>query len=110
MKWPEKGSGVFCPTNPDLTDMLGNTNFGCVDLYFCGPWNKLLEMAPNGARSFFPTNPDLANILGRMDFNFEKFDFFHFLDPKFLDFQVPRFPGPGRAWALGRVGPRVGWA
>ena len=32
-----------------------------------------------------------------------------FLDPKFLDFQVPRFPGPqksglGRAWALGGMG------
>ena len=60
------------------------------------------QMGPGG---FFPTNPDLANILGRMDFNFEKFYVFHFLDPKFLDFQVPRFPksGLGRAWALGRA-------
>ena len=46
-------------------------------------------MAPNRARRIFvPTNPDLADILGRMDLNFENFDFFfHFLDPKFLDFQ-----------------------
>ena len=60
---------------------------------------------------------------------FENFHFFHFLDPKFLDFQVPRFPksGLGRAglgpWAglgpsggtsggpaLGRAGPWVGLA
>ena len=47
-----------------------------------------------GREDFFPTNPDLANILGRMDFNFENF-FFIFLDPKFLDFQVPRFPKSG---------------
>ena len=69
-----------------------------------------------GREDFFPTNPDLANILGRMDLDFENFYFFHFLDPKFLDFQVPRFPksGLGRAWALGlgRVlesAVRVGW-
>ena len=43
---------------------------------------------------------------------------FYLLNPKFLDYQVPRFPkiwpGPGRASALGRVdaqaGPRVGRA
>ena len=49
-------------------------------------------MAPNRAgRIFVPTNPDLANILGRTDLDFENFYFFHFLDPKFLDFQVPRY-------------------
>ena len=72
-----------------------------------------------GREDFFPTNPDLANILGRMDFNFEKFYFFHFLDPKFLDFQVPRVPdfqksGLGQAWPeLGRAWVRewcwLGW-
>ena len=58
-----------------------------------------------GREDFFPANPGLANILGRTDLNFEDFYFFHFLDPKFLDFQVPRFPksGPNRAWALGWV-------
>ena len=62
------------------------------------------QMGPGG---FFPTNPDLANILGRTDLDFENLYFFHFLDPKFLDFQVLTFPksGLGRAWALGRVGP-----
>ena len=59
-----------------------------------------------GREDFFPTNPGLANILGRMDLDFENVYFFHFLDPNFLDFQVPRFPksGLGRAWAwaLGR--------
>ena len=71
------------------------------------------EIASDGTRwdprGFFPTNPDLAGILGRTDLNFENFYVFDFLDPKFLDFQVPRFPksGPGRAglgpWA--RLGP-----
>ena len=70
-------------------------------------------MAPNMARRIFPTNPDLENILGRMDLDFENFYFFYFLDPKFLDFQVPRFPrsGPGRA-GLGRtwLGKGRAWA
>ena len=44
-----------------------------------------------GREDFFPTNPGLANILGRTDLNFEIFYFFHFLDPKFLDAQVPKF-------------------
>ena len=54
---------------------------------------KMPGMAPNGARRIFvPTNPDLADILGRTDLNFENFYFFHFLGPKFLDFQVPISP------------------
>ena len=62
-----------------------------------------------GQEDFFPTNPDLADILGTTDLNFENFDFFDFLDPKFLDFpQSSRFPeiwpGPG----LTRVGPGLG--
>ena len=47
------------------------------------------QIGPGG---FFPTNPDLADILGRTDLDFENFYFFDFLDPKFLDFQVPRSP------------------
>ena len=56
-----------------------------------------------GQEDFFPTNPDLADILGRTDLDFETFHFFDFLDPNFLDFQVPRsqnsqIPGfPGTA-------------
>ena len=46
-------------------------------------------MAPNGARICFPTNPDLADILGRTDLNFENLYFLEFLDPEFLDFQIP---------------------
>ena len=57
-----------------------------------------------GREDFLPANPGLANILGRMDLDFENFYFFHVLDPKFLDFQVPRFPKSG----LGRVGPSGG--
>ena len=62
----------------------------------------------------FPTNPDLADILGRTDLDFETFHFFDFLDPKFLDFQVPRsqnsqipgFPGSHPAlWIVGALSP-----
>ena len=58
-------------------------------------------MAPNGARRIFvPTNPDLADILGRADLDFEIFYFFDFLDPKFLEFQVPRLSNSQiEAWA-----------
>ena len=45
-----------------------------------------------GREDVFPTNPDLAGIWGRTDLDFEIFYFSDFLDPKFLDFQVPRFP------------------
>ena len=54
------------------------------------------KMASDGPkwdpRGFFPTNPNLANILGRTDLDFEDFYFLGLLDPKFLDFQVPRSP------------------
>ena len=64
-------------------------------------------MAP-GPGGFFPTNPDHADILGRTDSDFEIFEFFDFVDPKFLDFQVPRFPtfGLGRAGLGPWAGPR----
>ena len=47
------------------------------------------QIGPGG---FFPTNPDLADILGRTDLDFENVYLIYFLDPKFLDFQVPRSP------------------
>ena len=53
-----------------------------------------------GQEDFFPANADLADILGRTDLKFENFHFFHFVDSKILDFQVPRFPKFG----LGRAG------
>ena len=63
-------------------------------LYFSGPWKKWPQMAPKGTlEDFVPTNPDLevlADILGRTDLDFENLHFFHFVDPKFLDVQVPR--------------------
>ena len=45
-------------------------------------------MGPGG---FFPTDPDLADILGDTDFDFDNF-LLIFLDPIFLDFQIPGFP------------------
>ena len=75
-------------------------------------------MAPNGVRRIFvPTNPDIADILGRTDLYFDSFYFFDFLDPKSLDFQVPRFPksvagraglGPGAPSGWLGLGPGVG--
>ena len=57
-----------------------------------------------GQEDFFPTNPDLADILGRTDLHFEIFHFFfHFLDPKFLDFPGPRFPKSGPWPGLGHA-------
>ena len=39
-----------------------------------GPWKKIPEMAPNGARNFFvPTNLNLAEILGRTDLDPENY-------------------------------------
>ena len=48
-----------------------------------------------GQEVHFPANPDLANILGDLDLNFENSHLGYFLDSKFLDFQVPRFPNSG---------------
>ena len=73
-------------------------------LHFSGPWKNVPEMAPNGAGScFFPTNPDLADILGDTDFDSDDFSFFRFFGshisgfpiPRFLNFQIPRFPDAG---------------
>ena len=47
------------------------------------------QIGPGG---FFPTNPDLADILGRTDLISDNFCFSDLLDPKFLDFHVPRSP------------------
>ena len=53
-------------------------------------------MVPDGPKrgkmDFFPTDPDPADILGRTDFDFENLYFSDFLDPRFLDFQIPAFP------------------
>ena len=43
-----------------------------------------------GSGGFFPTNPDLADILAERILILRSFILFHFLDPKFLDFQVPK--------------------
>ena len=59
-------------------------------------FRSMEKMAWDGPRwgweSLFLANPDLADILGRTDLDFENFDCFDLLDPKFLDFQVSRSP------------------
>ena len=78
-----------------------------VFLFFSVHGENCLGWPKWGREFFFPTNPDLADILGRTDLNFETFYVFHFLDPKFLDFQVPRYlkSGLGRAGLGPWVGP-----
>ena len=64
------------------------------------PTQKITQEGPKWGREvLFPAHPDLVDILGRTDLDFENLYFFDSLDPKFLDFQVPRFPksGPGQA-------------
>ena len=68
-----------------------------------GPWKNGLRWPQMGpGELFFPTNPDLVDLLGRTDLNFDIFYVLDCLDPKHLDFQVPRSPnsqssaGPGR--------------
>ena len=34
MKWPQMGPGGFFPTNPDLADILGDTDFGFENFIF----------------------------------------------------------------------------
>ena len=51
------------------------------------------ETTPNGTGRIFSTNPDLADILGRKRILILRICILGiFLDPNFLDFQVPRFP------------------
>ena len=45
-----------------------------------------------GREVFFPANPDLADVLGDTNSDFENLDLLDFLDPRFLDFQIPEFP------------------
>ena len=88
-----------------------NHVFVCMFVFFVPVHGKHgLRWSQMGPGGFFPTNPDLADILGRTDLNFETFHFGDELNPKFLDFrvprsgnfwisrspdlQIPRFPGP----------------
>ena len=67
--------------------------FTFVFLIFLAHAKKCLGGPQMGRGRFFPANPGLADILGGTDFDFEKNVFFlDFLDPRFLDFQIPAFP------------------
>merc|ERR1711965_1120738 len=85
-------------------------HFG-IFLDFFGPKRKWHGMAPNGAGSFFfQIIQALPTFWAEWIWILRTFIFFHFLDPKFPGPQISKiWPGPGRAWALGRVGP-LGWA
>ena len=73
--------------------------------FFCGPprvhqgsMEKMNWGGPKWGREvIFLANPDLVDILGDMDLDFENCHSGYFLDSKFLDFQVPRFPNSGLA-------------
>ena len=60
-----------------------------------------MKLHKMGLGSFFSANPDLVDILGDMELDIENLYLSVFLDSKFLDFQIPRFPKSG----LGRAGP-----
>ena len=67
---------------------------------FSDPWKKWPQMDPNGARRiFFLLIQTLPIFLPERIWILRIFIFVDFLDPRFLDFQVPRLPksGLGRA-------------
>ena len=63
-----------------------------------------------GREVLFPANPDLADILGRTDLDFDMcFSFVGFQISEYPGSQISKiWPGPGGAWALGRVGRPLG--
>ena len=46
LTWSEKGSGGFCPTNPDLADILGDTDFDFEICYFCDFFRSQIPRFP----------------------------------------------------------------
>ena len=73
-KWPQMGPGSFFPTNPDLADILGRTNFDPDNFYFLGFFGLQISGFPGPQISKLP------------------------------DFQVPRFPDAAGAGAAGATG------
>ena len=84
-KGPNRVNRAHWPTKENRQNF---SNFSIFSVY----GKNGLRWPQIGPGGFFPTNPDLADMLGRTDLNFEIFYFFDFLDPTFLDFQVPRSP------------------
>ena len=74
-------------------------------LHFCGPWRKWPGMAPNGARRMFSLLiQTLPTFWAERIWILRFLIFEYFLDPKLLDFQVPRYPKSGPAkLGLGRA-------
>ena len=107
---PKMGPGGFFPTNPDLPNILGRTDFEFENFYF------FVFLDPKFPGLIFPKFPEiwsgpglgrgpgLARLgpglgpcenskvqqaaLGDTDFDFENLDF---LDPRFPDFWISRF-------------------
>ena len=98
MKWHEMGPGGFFPTNPDLADILGDTDFDFENLYFLeespGPFFQI--PAKNGAWKMPTPWAGWAPRLGRVG-------------PSGGSGGLGRVRG-GVGGALGRVGGPLGWA
>ena len=103
LKWHEMGPGGFFPTNPDLADILGDTDFDFDNFYFLDFLGSQIPRFPGSQISRFPENRSLfvgrpffrklcaskndaeryrRNILGP---NFQKHPLFQFKGPRFLE-------------------------
>ena len=70
----------------------GNRQHLCIFSFFSAHAKNCLKWHEMGPGAVFSTNPDLANILGETDVDFENLYFSDFLDPIFLDYQIPAHP------------------
>ena len=84
MKWLDKGSVGFFPTNPDLADIAGDSDFDFDNFHV---WDLLDRKIPD----FQVLDLQISRFPGSQIF-------------KFPDFQIPRFPdAAGGAGAGGRT-------
>ena len=114
--YPDLGSKILVPIGPPQVDSSKGPNRvnrapwptkeNMHSFVHFGPWRKWLEMAQNGVRNFFFGPIQTLPTFWATGILILIISFLSFMDSKFLDFQVPRFPksGPGRAWARPGLG------